>query len=129
MKIIALEGLPGAGKTSLLNQLEQDNVPHLITLEEHIFPEALFQLNNTRNNDDESIYQLHWEAKDALCRVFPGENVVMDRCYISCLAYNYAKAKQLRTPELYKRWKATRRRRLCLLTARPETFKCPKVAG
>jgi thymidylate kinase len=100
MTVVALEGLPGGGKTSLLEYFELLKSSNLITIGEHIFPNYLFDLNLKLNNDSASIYQLHWEAKDALCQLLPS-HILIDRCYISCLAYNYAKTKMTNDPKPY----------------------------
>jgi len=102
MTVIALEGLPGTGKTSLLTNVGQDPSLHVIPIGEHVFPEYLFALNTSNNDDNEAIYELQWETKDALCHLFHGD-IVSDRSYVTCLAYNYAKSKVEGKPGIYDR--------------------------
>lgn len=87
--MIAIDGMPGAGKTTVLHRL-QDALPNQVV----VFPEA--QPPDDPRPDAETARYLLAEARDRLDaarrlqQARPGLLVVSDRCHIGVLAYRYA---------------------------------------
>ncbi|WP_329138148.1 AAA family ATPase [Streptomyces sp. NBC_01476] len=87
--MIAIDGMPGAGKTTALHRL-QDALPNQVV----VFPEA--QPPDDPRPDAEIARYLLTEARDRLDaarrlqQARPGLLVVSDRCHIGVLAYRYA---------------------------------------
>lgn len=87
--MIAIDGMPGAGKTTTLHRL-QDALPSQVV----VFPEA--QPPDDPRPDAEAARSLLAEARNRLDaarrlqQARPGLLVVSDRCHIGVLAYRYA---------------------------------------
>ena len=97
-KIIALEGMPGAGKTTFINQY--------VNSENIIFVPQLQIEENILNKDDMETSkqflfaeQKKTEQLQALGKQY--SEVVIDRTFFTTLAYCYARSKVSSTPEEY----------------------------
>jgi thymidylate kinase len=86
--IVALEGLPGAGKTTLIERLVREHGYAAV-------PEVLVEYIEPENGPVTFEFEKHFLKNDELkCRrakdLNESKNVVMDKNYISTLAFNYA---------------------------------------
>lgn len=82
-RIIFLEGLPGVGKTTLLNYIK-DNYEYV-----NIVPEIVnVKIHDNINTDDQSIYTLNDELK---INMYDDGIIIIDRGPISTLSYNETK--------------------------------------
>lgn len=90
--LIVLEGLPGAGKTSLLealtSRLRAIGIPESVLTNEAVQSTIVIP-----NRNSEHIYMLNEELKSRIAIHFRDQLVIMDRNYASTLALNYAKYK------------------------------------
>src|SRR5688572_26183689 len=92
MKIV-LEGLPGAGKSTLTKILEQKLLAYIV-------PELTFDdyKEDTPDNQSETSEDIYLRNDEEKCKDADEKNkkeklVIMDRNYISTLAYNFALTK------------------------------------
>ncbi|MBL8047378.1 MAG: hypothetical protein JNJ45_01730 [Chthonomonas sp.] len=86
--IIALEGLPGWGKTTLSKSLASEMTA--ISVPEFV-PESWPNVRETAGGtyEDETIYLLNCEIKSTVEGHFPDSIVVLDRYYLTPLAINF----------------------------------------
>lgn len=82
-KIIFLEGLPGVGKTTILNKIRDLNLKNVFIVDEIVKEDI-----KNRVSDDELDYMINDEMK---INMFDDGIIVMDRGPISTLAYNQTK--------------------------------------
>lgn len=83
-KLIIIEGLPGVGKTTLVNEIRNRNIPNVIIIDEivnkSIIDEGIYSEDEFIKNDIQKIQQI----KDGI--------VIMDRGIISSLSYSQTKS-------------------------------------
>lgn len=101
--IIVIEGLPGTGKTTICQRINSElnyNFVPQRTADFFIAEKKLYGLEHR-----EKLYFFNDEAKSALAtnyiNNFPETPVIMDRYYISTLAYNYAASKLSNNKSFY----------------------------
>ncbi|MBI5358530.1 deoxynucleoside kinase [Candidatus Amesbacteria bacterium] len=93
--IIAIEGLPGTGKTTICQRLRDDMGYKYVPQRTASFFTA--EKNKLTSVNKEELYFLNDETKSALAakysHKFPQTPIVIDRYYPSTLAYNYVTSK------------------------------------
>ncbi len=81
--MIVLEGMPGAGKTSLANLLTAQG--------EHVLPEYVVNQGMPPAPEDNDAHQQNWERKEQLLAATSAHRpVIVDRNFLSSLAYAYS---------------------------------------
>lgn len=94
MMYISLEGIPGGGKTSLLNELDAVLGDKAYCLAEHILREQDLNRYIKDVPDSEDAYRLNWLIKSSIVDLFSYKDyVISDRCFITALAYAYSSDK------------------------------------
>ncbi len=97
---IALEGIPGVGKTTLAQSLAHDK--NAIILPEHIFSDELLFTYLKDNPSSEESFRLNWTVKDSLVELYDYKQyIIADRCFITTLAYNFTISKLENNPSKY----------------------------
>lgn len=102
-KILALEGTPGAGKTSVIIELIKDDA----LTDSLRIPELNIDLASEKSEDDLKISKLYLNAeidkaksvREALNKY---EYIVLDRTFLTTLAYSYALSKKKKKTQDYK---------------------------
>ena len=99
-KIIALEGMPGAGKTTFIkNYLDHSKKVFLPQL--HIKNKRILRKNNLETSKQFLVAEKNkTSAIEKLSKNHP--EIIIDRSFITTLAYCYARSKMNNTPEEYK---------------------------
>lgn len=93
MRYVALEGIPGGGKTHL-SEFLTTHIPESYALHEHVLPESHLIRFTADNPDREDAYRLNWTVKDTLVKLYDYKKLVItDRCFITTLAYTYSAGK------------------------------------
>ena len=91
MKSIAIEGIPGSGKTTLAKSLDRFLGASVHTLDEHILPENDLNEFSKDNPNKEDTYRLNWTIKNTLVSMYSYKKyVVSDRYFITAIAYAYS---------------------------------------
>jgi thymidylate kinase len=86
---LVIEGLPGAGKTTVAQDLSRRlEIPLLV---EDVLAKSIFEIWRARKGDDARLFFTHWELKYKIAEMIGGP-LVWDRNHMTALAYNYAKA-------------------------------------
>lgn len=100
--IISIEGLAGAGKTTLVNHLKRQNFELLPEIMDFVPETGVIQRFTIDASSSSSTNE--WFLKIEIERLNKATqsivSVVMDRCFISQIAYNYAKDTTYKTKTL-----------------------------
>ncbi|MCB0539293.1 MAG: deoxynucleoside kinase [Bacteroidetes bacterium] len=100
--IISIEGLAGAGKTTLVNHLKKQNFELLPEIMDFV-PETgvikRFTLDASSSSSTNEWF-LNIEIERLNKALHSNVSIVMDRCFISQIAYNYAKDATYKTKTL-----------------------------
>lgn len=95
--IIAFEGMPGSGKTTAINNILKKDLLHNCAVIPELYIGKLNDSSGSRNYLDlevaksEKIQKMHDYY----------DNILLDRTFLSTLAYYYAKSKTDKNPDLY----------------------------
>lgn len=105
--VIALEGMPHSGKTSIMMAIDRLKRNDILLIDEIYFDkQQLKALNDKRGTITESKWFIDQEIKRGLtlkdrdlrlCKL-----ILVDRTYLSTLAYGYARSKINRNPKEFK---------------------------
>ena len=100
--IISIEGLAGAGKTTLVNHLKKQNFELLPEIMDFV-PETgvikRFTIDASSSSSTNEWF-LNIEIERLNKAIHSNVSIVMDRCFISQIAYNYAKDETYKTKTL-----------------------------
>jgi thymidylate kinase len=97
VKIIAFEGMPGAGKTTIIDSLLKDNLLSESTMIPEPYIGKLDGLSGSKSYLDLEIDKLN-KINDLKNHY---NNILLDRTFLSTLAYSYAKSKINRGTDEY----------------------------
>ena len=102
MQYIALEGIPGGGKTSIVEHLGTILGDDVHVVDEHILTDEDLTDFTRDNPGKEDAYRLNWLIKDSVIQLYNYKKyVVTDRCFITAVAYAYSLSKCCNDTRLY----------------------------
>lgn len=102
MQYIALEGIPGGGKTSTIEHLDIVLGGEVYVISEHVLTDKDLTEFTRDNPAKEDAYRLNWLIKDSIVQLYSYKKyVVTDRCFITALAYAYSLSKYCKDSRPY----------------------------
>lgn len=95
--IIAFEGMPGSGKTTVINSILKNNLLPKCTTVPELYIGKLDNASGAR-----SYLDLEITKSDKIHTMQDSyDNILLDRTFLSTLAYYYARSKTTKKPDLY----------------------------